>query len=253
MDWYSVAIEDNIQQAGAQTVVTGCYQQSDPFLCSLITRGGPPSLENPAINYISLVGVPYYNQARTEAKGIDYEINFRKDVDWFGGGEFIGMRFLGSFLDERTDINVAGVRTSIEGTFGVVPLANAGLPERAAVVSGDYNRGPLSLMLEARYASSMIIQRTWNTGVAGGASPALWDVKDNETDAETILDARFSYRFDTANGNIDLFFNVNDLLDTEPEDFFTAPYSSNFSTGTGLGVTGENRGRRYTLGVRMAF
>ena len=111
----------------------------------------------------------------------------------------------------------------------------------------------MGLSLSARYASSMIIQRTWNTGVTGGAFPALWDVADNETDAETILDARFDYRFETANGNINLFFNVNDLLDTDPEDFFLAPFSSNFSTGTGLGVTGENRGRRYTLGLRMDF
>jgi outer membrane receptor protein involved in Fe transport len=253
VDFYSVIIEDNIQQAGAQTVVTGCYQQNDPFLCSLITRGGPPSAENPAINYISLIGVPYYNQARTEAKGIDYEVNYRKDVDWFGGGEIVGVRFLGSYLDERTDINAAGVRTSLEGTFGVVPTPNTGLPETSAVISGNYSRGPLSLSLAARYASSMIIQRTWNTGVTGGAAPALWDVADNETDAETVLDARFDYRFETANGGVDLFFNINDLLDTEPEDFLTAPFSSNVTTGTGLGVTGENRGRRYSLGVRMAF
>jgi outer membrane receptor protein involved in Fe transport len=251
-DFYSVIIEDNIQQAGAQTVVTGCYQQNDPFLCSLITRGGPPSLENPAINYISLVGVPYYNQARVEAKGIDYEVNYRKDVDWFGGSS-IGVRFLGSFLDERTDINAAGVVTKLEGTFGVVPAPNSGLPERSAVISGNLIRGPLSLSLAARYASEMIIQRTWNTGVTGGASPALWDVSDNIADAETVLDARFDYRFDTRNGSVDLYFNVNDLLDTEPEDFLTAAFSSNVSAGTGLGVTGENRGRRFTLGARMAF
>jgi outer membrane receptor protein involved in Fe transport len=180
-------------------------------------------------------------------------MNYRKDVDWFGGGEVIGVRFLGSFLDERTDINAAGVRTSLEGTFGVVPTPNTGLPEKSAVISGNYSRGPLSLSLAARYASAMIIQRTWNTGVAGGATPALWDVADNETDAETVLDARFDYRFETANGGVDLFFNINDLLDTEPEDFFTAVYSSNVAAGTGLNVTGENRGRRYTLGVRMAF
>jgi outer membrane receptor protein involved in Fe transport len=253
VDFYSVIIEDNIQQAGAQTVVTGCYQQSDPFLCSLITRGGPPSAEDPSINYISLIGVPYYNQARVEAKGIDYEMNYRKDVEWFGGGESVGVRFLGSLLDERTDINAAGVRTALEGTFGVVPTPNSGLPERSAVISGNYNRGPLSLSLAARYASSMIIQRTWNTGVAGGAAPALWDVADNETDAETVLDARFDYRFETANGGVDLYFNINDLLDSEPEGFFTSVFSSNVASGTGLGVTGENRGRRYTLGVRMAF
>jgi iron complex outermembrane receptor protein len=253
LDFFSVIIEDNIQQAMAQTVVTGCYTQSDAFLCSLITRGGPPSIENPAINYISLVGVPYYNQARVEAKGIDYEVNYRRDVDWFGGGEFIGVRFLGSFLDERTDINAAGVRTPLEGTFGVVPMPNTGLPEKSAVLSGNYNRGPLSLSLAARYASAMIIQRTWNTGETGGTAPALWDIADNEVDAETVLDARLGYRFETANGGLDLYFNVNDLLDSEPEDFFTAAYSSNVAAGTGLNVTGENRGRRYTLGVRMSF
>jgi len=253
VDYFSVIIEDNIQQAGAQNVVTGCYQQSDAFLCSLITRGGPPSTENPAINYISLVGVPYYNQARTEAKGIDYEVNYRKDVDWFGGGELVGLRLLATFLDERTDINASGVRTSIEGTFGVVPAPNFGLPDTSAVLSGFYNRGPLSLSLAARYASSMIIQRTWNTGAPGGAAPALWDITDNETDAETILDARFDYRFETGNGNVDLYFNINDLLDTEPEDFLTVAFSSNVAAGTGLGVTGENRGRRYTLGASMNF
>jgi outer membrane receptor protein involved in Fe transport len=254
VDYYSVIIEDNIQQAGAQTVVTGCYQQSDAFLCSLITRGGAPSGEDPSINYISLIGVPYYNQARVEAKGIDYEVNYRKDVDWFGGGELIGVRLLSSFLDERTDINAAGVRTSLEGTFGVVPAPNTGLPERSAVITGNYSRDALSFSLSARYASAMVIQRAWNTGQAGGTgAPALWDVTDNETDAETVLDARFDYRFDTANGGVNLFFNINDLLDSEPEDFFTAVYSSNVAAGTGLNVTGENRGRRYTLGVRMAF
>ena len=251
-DFYSVIIEDNIQQAGAQTVVTGCYQQNDPFLCSLITRGGPPSIENPAINYISLVGVPYYNQARVEAKGIDYEVNYRKDVNWFGGSS-IGVRFLGSFLRERTDINAAGTVTKLEGTFGVVPGPNSGLPERSAVISGSFNRGPLSLSLAARYASEMIIQRTWNTGVTGGPSPALWDVSDNTADAETVLDARVDYRFETRGGAVNLYFNVNDLFDTEPEDFLTGAFSSNVSSGTGLGVTGENRGRRFTLGARMAF
>jgi outer membrane receptor protein involved in Fe transport len=111
----------------------------------------------------------------------------------------------------------------------------------------------LSLSLAARYASAMIIQRTWNTGEAGGTAPALWDIADNEVDAETVIDARFGYRFDTANGGVDLYFNVNDLFDSKPEDFFTAAYSSNVAAGTGLNVTGENRGRRFTLGARMSF
>jgi hypothetical protein len=247
VDWYAVIIEDNIQQANAQAVINGCYLQNDPSMCALITRGGVPSTEDPSINYISLIGVPYFNQARTEAKGIDWELNYRTNVDWFGGGEFVGVRLLASFLDERNEINVAGVKSKLEGTFGQAPGPDSGLPELTALLSGNYSRGPLSLSMTARYTSSMIIQRTWNNG-----PPApVWDVANNETDPEYLVDARFDYRFDTASGEIGIYFNVNNLFDEDPQDFFTAPFSSNFSAGTGLGVYGENRGRRYTIGARM--
>ena len=249
VDWYSVIIEDNIQAANAQAVINGCYLQSDPTMCALITRGGSPSIENPAINYISLIGVPYFNQARTEAKGIDYEVNYRRSINWFGGGEFLGVRLLASYLDERNEINVAGVKSKLEGTFGQVPGPDTGLPERTALLSANYSRGPLSLSMTTRYTSSMIIQRTWNNG-----PPApVWDVANNETDAEYVVDARFDYRFDTSSGEIGIYFNVNNLFDEDPQDFFTAAFSSNFSSGTGLGTYGEQRGRRYTIGARMDF
>ena len=79
-----------------------------------------------------------------------------------------------------------------------------------------------------------------------------WDVLDNEIAAENVVDARFGYRFDTGSGAVNLFVNLNNLLDEEPEENL-AVYSSNFSTGTGLGVTGENRGRRASVGVNMDF
>jgi outer membrane receptor protein involved in Fe transport len=248
-DWYAVIIEDNIQAATPQAVINGCHLQNDPTMCALITRGGVPSTENPAINYISLIGVPYFNQARTEAKGIDYEINYRTGVDWFGGGEFIGVRFLASYLDERNEINTAGTISKLEGTFGQVVTADTGLPERTAILSGNYSRGPLALSMTARYTSSMIVQRTWNNG-----PPApVWDVANNTVDAEYLVDARFDYRFDTASGEIGIYFNVNNLFDEDPQDFFAAAYSTNFSAGTGLGAYGEQRGRRYTIGARMDF
>jgi iron complex outermembrane recepter protein len=236
-----VEVTDNIQQSGASSVVEGCYVDNDPYLCSLITRGGPPSTEDPSINYISLVGVPYYNQAAVEAKGVDFEVNYRRDVDWFGGGEFIGMRLLGSWLDERNNVAVDGSVTELAGSFG--------LPDWTSVLQGNYNRGPLSLGLSVRYTDSMIQNRNWN--FLGNST--RWDVADNEIASETLVDARFNYRFETGNGNLGLFFNVNNLFDKGPEEFLGI-FSSNFSTGTGLGVTGEgDRGRRYTLGVRMDF
>jgi outer membrane receptor protein involved in Fe transport len=264
VDWYSVVIEDNIQQAAPQAVINGCHLQNDPTMCALITRGGSASIEDPSINYISLIGVPYFNQARTEAEGIDYELNYRTNVNWFGGGESVGLRFFASYLDERSEKNTAAVRTKLEGTFGqspyptpYAPSPETGLPELTALLSGTYNRGPLGLGLSARYTSSMIVQRQWNTGFAGGPFPSLWDVTDNEVEDEYVVDARFDYRFETANGDIGIYFSINNLFDEDPQPFLERVFSSNFSAGTNInnnpGVYGESRGRRYTIGARMDF
>ena len=56
-----------------------------------------------------------------------------------------------------------------------------------------------------------------------------------------------------ANGSLNLFANINNLTDTGPEEFLNAAFNSNQAAGTGLGVTGETRGRRYSLGVSMDF
>ena len=38
-----------------------------------------------------------------------------------------------------------------------------------------------------------------------------------------------------------------------PEQYLATVFSSNFNTGTGLGVTGDQRGRRYVVGVSVDF
>jgi outer membrane receptor protein involved in Fe transport len=243
VDWYQVRVRDNIQQTTAQSVINGCYLENEPFLCSLITREGP--LLN-GVNQISLIGVPYYNQNAVEAKGIDFEVNYRKDVDWFGGGELIGMRFLSSWLDERNNIASTGTVTRLAGTCETT--VTCGLPEWTALIQGNYNRGPLGLSLSVRYTDSMLYNRAWNFN----GTSTRWDVADNEIASETIVDARFNYRFETGGGVLNLFLNVNNLFDIDAEEALNI-YSSNFSTGTGLGVYGESRGRRLSVGVNMDF
>ena len=239
LDWYSVEVTDNINQITAGQVVSGCYQDGDVDLCRFITRGGEPSIENPSVNYISLVGVPYFNQESVKAVGVDFEVGYRRSVDWFGGGELVGLRLLGSHLKERSNTNSVGVKTELQGGLGS--------PEWTALLSGNYARGPLSIMMMARYTDSMLINRNWNFN----GSSTQWDVFDNEVASEILVDARFSYSFDTRGGNISMFLNINNLFDRDPEELLTGAFNSGFSTGTGLGVTGDLRGRRYTLGFRL--
>jgi iron complex outermembrane recepter protein len=241
LDWYSVEVTDNINQITAGQVVSGCYQDGDVDLCQFITRSGPPSTEDPSINYISLVGVPYFNQNSVKAVGVDFEMGYRRNVDWFGGGESLGVRLLGSYLKERSNTNSVGVTTEIQGVFGQ--------PEWTALLSGNYNRGPLSLAMVTRYTSSTLINQNWNFN----GSSTRWDVFDNKVGTEVLVDARIGYNFDMAGGNLNLFLNINNLFDRDPQSFLTGAFNSGFSTGTGLGATGDLRGRRYTLGLRLDF
>jgi iron complex outermembrane receptor protein len=236
LDWYEVIVQDNIQQTTAQSVINGCYQENEPFLCSLITREGPPVS---GVNTISLIGVPYFNQNAVEAKGVDFEVNYRRGVDFFGGGD-IGLRFLGSWLDERNNVSSTGAVTPLAGTFG--------LPEWTSLIQGNYFKDRMSVSLSYRYADSQVANQNWNFN----GNSTRWDVPDNEIASENVWDTRFSYRFDTGGGAVNFFLNINNLFDQDPEENLTV-YSSNFSAGTGLGVTGENRGRRVTVGANLNF
>src|SRR5690606_36844619 len=135
VDWYNIEVANNINQITAAQVVSGCYVDNDVDLCKFITRGGAPSDEDPSINYISHVGVPYINQVSVRADGVDFEIAYNRDVNWFGGSR-VFVRLLGSYLEERSNTNSAGVKSEVQGRFG--------FPEWTSSISTGLNRGPLS-------------------------------------------------------------------------------------------------------------
>src|SRR5690606_28396822 len=241
VDWYTVKVTNNINQITPAQVVSGCYVDNDADLCRFITRSGPPSDEDPSINYISLVGVPYFNQASVRADGVDFEIAYNRDVDWFGGSR-VFVRLLGSYLEERSNTNSVGQKTEVQGRFG--------FPDWTSSVWAGLTRGPLSVTLTARYTDEQLINPNWNFN----GTSTRWDVADNTVESETLVDARVAYRFDTRGGTgINVFAVINNLFDKDPQEFLATPFSSNFSTGTGLGVTGDMRGRRYALGVTLDF
>ncbi len=240
-DWYSVEVTDNINQVTAAAVVSGCYQDGNTDYCALITRTGDPSTINPGINRISLVGVPYINQASIKGLGVDFEIGYNTPVNWLGGNENAGLRLLGSYLGERSNTSSTGVKTEVQGNFG--------FPRLTAILSGNYNRGPLGLSMQARYTGEMLLNANWNYN---GAS-TRWDVFDNTVDAEILVDARVSYRFHLKGGNYNVYFNVNNLFDKWPQQFLAGAFTTFLTSDTGLGVTGDLRGRRFVAGVSFEF
>ena len=242
VDHYSVIVKDNINQTTAANVVNGCYVDNDVDLCNFITRGGPPSTQDPTINYISLVGVPYYNQNSVTAEGVDVEILYNTNVNWFGGSN-INVRLLTSHLDKRSNTSSAGVETQVQGRFG--------FPEWTGVLSAGFRKGPLSVDLTGQYTSEQLINANWNFL----GTSTRWDVANNFLGSMWLTDARVAYRFGMRNYRVDVFCTINNLFDRPPQEYFAAAFSDTFSAGTGLGVNpnGDLRGRRYVLGASVSF
>ncbi len=240
VDQYTVEVTDNINQITAAQVVSGCYVDNNVDLCNFITRGGPPSTQDPNINYISLVGVPYFNQASVKAEGVDVEIVFNRNVNWFGGGS-VNTRLLASHLKERSNTDSAGTKTQVQGRFG--------FPEWTGIVSGGYTRGPLSVNLTAHYTGAQLINPNWNFN----GTSTRWDVADNTVESEVLVDARVQYRLGKGGTRVNLFGTIDNLFDKGPQQYLATPFSSFFSTGPGLGVTGDLRGRRYAVGASVDF
>ncbi len=250
-DWYTIEVKENITQLGVGEVIRQCYQNNDEQLCDLITRGGPQvgldANSNP-INQITLVGNPYINQSSVRAKGIDFELGYRAPVDFFGGNESISWRLLGSWVGENSSTTAPNRTTGLRTKTENVKIS---FPEWTANLGFTYMRDPFTLSFTSRYTDKTLIYRNWNYS---GAS-TRWDVYDNTVESEIITDAQISYRYDLDKGNLNLFFNVNNVFDRDPQPYLGGGVesSSAYGQGPGLGVTGDLRGRRFVVGLKFEF
>lgn len=233
MDYYHIKIDDNIEQLGPQGVIDGCYLDNIDRFCDLIVRDGPPTFSNPALNSISFIFDPYINRDFTESSGVDFEVSYNTEVNVFGGGENLGVRFLGSYLNEQI-YSTDGVEVDYVDFFWAPWTAN---------LSANYNRGPLSVSLQTRYGGTLPVDRTYNQ-YSEEEGRIVWNVTDNENKEPMYVTANIAYNFELKNGShLNLSLNIGNLFDKSPD---IDP--NNFS---GDGVRGNLRGRNYNL--RLGF
>jgi outer membrane receptor protein involved in Fe transport len=107
----------------------------------------------------------------------------------------------------------------------------------------------LALSLVGRYTEAQMLNANWNYN----GTSTRWDVYNNAIGSTTLWDARVGYNFDVAGTNVNVFVNVNNLFDKQPQEILTAAFSAVFSSGTGLARTGDLRGRRFVVGASFDF
>jgi outer membrane receptor protein involved in Fe transport len=235
-DWYMIKIKDAIGQLGAQNVVNQCFNGA-ANLCSLITRDATTGLP-------ILVGNVYVNINQAVVRGVDFEIDYHRDVHLIGGPEQIVGRFLGSWLMENSQ-NI-GTYTNRAGQVGVQQSDGVGyaLPTFKASLSLTYSNGPFSGFVQERFISAGADENSLPTPT----SPYL---ADNHVPAVFYTDLQLSYAL-PERFHMQIFGTITNLFDKAPP---ITPYYSTFagySTQYNPSLY-DTLGRRFTLGAKIRF
>jgi iron complex outermembrane recepter protein len=242
-DWYRVKIKDAIATVGVNEVVRRCFRENDPQFCALVTTDASQA------DKIILVGNQFVNVAQSNVEGVDAEVGYRTDVNFFGGGdEMLNGRLFMTWLLDRSDIGATGTVTRFDGLTGIAPDTGAAgiFPEFKATGNLTYRAGPFSLFLQGR-----LIGKGKKTYLISGA-PAVegTNIADNTTPSVFYADLRLAYEFDIGGSSAEIWGAVTNLTDKSP------PIEGTFSAFTGSSTQYNAAlfdvlGRRYTLGVKF--
>ena len=244
LDWYSMDIEDSINALGAQRVIDGCYgyggTPQDTSLCQYIERNNGADPNDPS-EVIVRVFQPYLNFDQASAEGVDLELSYSTDVDFFGtGDESLAFRLIAGKLNERSDILNDGTRNEFAGSLnGPGPTA---LPDITANLTAIYRAGPWSIQLQERYIDETLLRWDWEEGV---------DVDDNTVDAMTWTNLRVGLDGDTVNGaGWSVALNIQNLFDDHPP---IIPFANTRFNAQSVNNIYDVYGRRYQLTLNFDF
>lgn len=235
VDYLNVSLKGAIEQLPAQQVVNQCYLDGNQDQCALITR-------DPVTNFILFIPQIYQNLSSGKIEAIDAEIGYTRNITLLGGNELLGLRVMGTYLLENSTTSTAGVKTDL--TDSVLDQyfrtrVNASLM---------YSNGPFRWNLQARYNAGGDLSARYNQlrALSNGDSAIIWDVADNSIGSSVYWDTRLGYEIPMGSGSLELYGNVNNLLDRDPP---LALVEGGGQTAGGYDLIG----RFFTVGLNLRF
>ncbi len=229
LDWYRIKIDDSVALLTIQQIVDECELRAVQELCAKIER-------NPTDGRITKIFNTYLNVAQAATEGVDFEIAYRSEPDFFGdGAETFNIRWLSGYVKERSNT-----------PFGGLPIESAGTlsnPDLTSVITTSYGIGAWNLQLQGRFVNDSVQNLTWVEGV---------DVDDNTRSSMTWWNTRLGYNGELSNGSTyNVSLNVQNIFDREPP---VVPGFSDFSGGgQSISNTYDIYGRRYNLNFSYSF
>jgi iron complex outermembrane recepter protein len=226
VDWYDVQVEGSVALLGHQRMLDECRANSASPLCEFIVF----SAENRVIRVYDT----YQNVAGARVRGIDYEIGYRLEPDFFSSqSENFSIRALAGYVAERSNTAAGGTPLDVSGGLGT--------PELTGLLTVNYGVGPWSLSMQGRYRDESLINTTWTEGV---------EVDKNTTPSFTFWSSSLNYNGENSNGSTwRVGLNVQNVFDKRSNAVPSAA-SERFAAQS---LTGDNYGRRYNLNLNFNF
>jgi outer membrane receptor protein involved in Fe transport len=222
-----VDISDSVASISEQNIVDQCFTANT--FCENLFRDSN--------GVLARVSAPFLNLALSRVEGVDIEMSYRMEPDFFSGeSESLSIRFLGGHLIERTDTPFQGTPLNLVGS--------SVRPEDKVNLTVAYTVGPWGASWQQRYMSDTLVNLLWVEGV---------DVDRNTIPTYSFTNLNFSYRGQnsTFGGDWRVSLAVNNAFDKNPPIIPGVFGRVGSQTNAGNGY--DEFGRRYQLSLNMNF
>ncbi len=243
VDWWDIKLKGALATPSLNQIIQFCYE-GNQAQCANITRAGGPGT---AIT--RMIQAPF-NLAVQKTRGIDFEGSYRMALaDVFGDvpGD-VGLHVNATkYLKNYTNNSLSTPTDTVGENSGGAP------PNWTLTSRLDYSLDGLSTSLTARAMSSGTNNNSFI--VCSTACPISTannrTINDNHMPGYLYFDASLSYRFDVGSSEMETFFNVKNLMNTDPAKIA--------QTADGFGYIGHQTnaakydflGRVFRAGVRF--
>ena len=230
VDYYDITINNAIGSlaGNSSTVLLQCQAQPTLPLCAqLIVRGNGPTA------FPTAVYSEQFNEAKTWTQGLDIEASYSVPLqDWYQKlrGD-LNFRLLYSFQPVLDTVYTQG--SPVVNNAGVFTL-----PANRVTLMANYTLGPIGVNWQTRWSSA--VQRgDAGTYYAAGPLPAY-----------TLSDLNLSYRFKVDTHAFNVFFNVQNVFDAQPQIAPFIPIVGFYNPA----VPGQDViGRYFTTGLKFNY
>ncbi|WP_439546677.1 TonB-dependent receptor domain-containing protein [Sandarakinorhabdus sp.] len=262
VDYYDIKINDAIGNLGPQNIVDRCFD-GNTQLCQRLTAiignnnvafGSPGFTQGggaPGVSEFLIANSPF-NFLSQRARGMDFEASYRFTLASIASTlpGSIAIRAVATHFIENSQSNGVDPPTDTAGQN-----TNNGPPSWTYRGTLDYNVDSFNMQFVVRGLSGGVYNNDWFECTSGcPATNAInRTIANNRIPGATYVDASFAYTLPLDKFKPQLFFRVQNLLNTDPVKVGKGPSdTSNVEVG-GNQTLYDYLGRTFRIGLRFNF